>query len=290
MTIQGSCLCGTLRFEVEGPPQSMMNCHCSRCRRQHGAPFVTWATYPANALHWKQGADQVVSKVAPPGGARHFCGTCGSPAPFVMEAYGIALVPVGALDGDPGAVPKEHLFVGSKAAWYEIPDTLPQHAQFPPEFGEAPVVPDRTPAQRAADVLHGGCLCGEVTFEFRRPVAMFQCHCTRCRKSRGAAHGQNLFCALDDFSWVRGAEQVVDYKLPEARFYAVAFCGQCGASVPRVSKERRMVVIPASSLDTDPGIRTNSHIFVGSKAPWYEITDSLPQHPEGPPSFAPPPR
>lgn len=290
MATEGSCLCGTLRFEVEGPPQSMMHCHCSRCRKQHGAPFVTWATYPAQALHWKQGEEAVVSFAAPPGGARHFCGRCGSPAPFVMEAYGVALVPVGSLDGDPGAVPKEHVFVGSKAQWYDIPDSLPQHQHFPPAFGDSPGLPDPPPAQGAADAIHGTCLCGEVAFEARNPVAMFQCHCTRCRKARGAAHGANLFCALGDFHWLRGEAQVVDYKLPEARFYGVAFCGQCGASVPRVSKERGMVVIPASSLDTDPVVRTSAHIFVGSKAPWYEITDSIPQHQEGPPSFSPPPR
>jgi hypothetical protein len=124
-----------------------------------------------------------------------------------------------------------------------------------------------------------------VTYEFSQPIAMFQCHCSRCRRARGAAHGANIFCKTDNFRWKSGEELVADYKLPEAKFYAVAFCRQCGASVPRISVERGMVVIPASGLDTDPMIAPQAHIFAASKAPWYEIADSLPQFPEGPPSF-----
>jgi hypothetical protein len=107
--------------------------------------------------------------------------------------------------------------------------------------------------------------------------------------SQGARRGSaNLFCKLDDFRWTHGAERVVDYKLPEARYYGVAFCGQCGAAVPRASKERGIVVVPVSGLDTDPGILPGGHIFVASKAPWFEITDAIQQFPEGPPGFGPP--
>jgi hypothetical protein len=122
----------------------------------------------------------------------------------------------------------------------------------------------------------------------KNPIALFQCHCTRCRKARGAAHGANVFCKIDDFQWTHGEERVTDYKLPEAKYYGVAFCNQCGAAVPRVSKERGIVVVPVSGLDSDPGMRPMAHIFVGSKAPWFEITDSILQYPEAPPSFGPP--
>ena len=275
MTIQGSCLCGTLRFEVSKPFTAMLHCHCSRCRKEHGAPFATFATTPIDGLRWLAGRDAVVSYAVAPGGPRHFCGRCGSPAPSTQESMGIAFVPVGLLEGDPGMRPQGHLFVGSKAPWHAIHDDLPQHEKYPPEFGDLPGLPDPCPVEVTQGQIAGSCLCGEIAYELTNPVAMFQCHCSRCRRARGAAHGANLFC------------KTADYQLPEARFYGVAFCRRCGASVPRVSAERGVVVVPASGLDTDPGLGPTAHIFVESKAPWFQISDSLQQYPEGPPSFAP---
>jgi hypothetical protein len=71
--------------------------------------------------------------------------------------------------------------------------------------------------------------------------------------------------------------------LPEAQFFASAFCRRCGSLVPRVSRERNAAVVPAGSLDTDPGMRAQGHIFVDSKAGWDRITDQVPQFAEMPP-------
>ena len=76
---------------------------------------------------------------------------------------------------------------------------------------------------------------------------------------------------------------VVDYKLPAAARFGVAFCRQCGGSTPRVSAAGGVVVVPAGPLDTDPRMRPLAHIFVASKAPWFEITDTIPQLAEAPP-------
>jgi hypothetical protein len=289
MAIQGSCLCGTLRYEVAEPLTGMMNCHCSRCRKMHGAPFATFATTTPAALRWISGQDNVVSYAVAPGGPRHFCATCGSIAPSSLPEFNIAFISVGTLDDDPGLKPAGHFFVDSRAAWHQISDNLPQHAKYPPEFGDAPGLPDE-PRGAADGRIHGSCLCGEVAYALVNPMAMFQCHCSRCRKARSAAHGANLFCKVDDFQWLRGEQMLTDYKVPEAKFYAIAFCRQCGSAVPRVSKERGIVVVPVAGLDTDPGMRPMAHIFTASKAPWFEITDGLQQYPEGPPSFTPPPR
>ncbi|MGC4029348.1 MAG: GFA family protein [Steroidobacteraceae bacterium] len=290
MSIQGSCLCGTLRFEITGPLTAMLHCHCSRCRKQHGAPFATFATAAIDDFHWLAGEEAVDSHAVAPGGPRRFCRHCGSPAPSTAPSMGLAFIPVGLLEGDPGMRPQGHLFAGSKAGWYTIHDDLPQHDKYPPEFGNIPGLPDPEPVTAAPGRIAGSCQCGEVAYDLAKPVAMYQCHCSRCRRARGAAHGANLFCKLDDFRWLRGEDRVVDYKLPEARYYGVAFCRQCGASVPRVSAERGVVVVPVSGLDTEPGMRPMAHIFVDSKAPWFEITDELPQYPQAPPlGIAPPP-
>jgi hypothetical protein len=288
MTIQGSCLCGALRYEITGPFIDMVYCHCSRCRKQQGAPFATIGAVATGDLHWIAGESEVARFTAAPGGPRHFCPHCGSPAPIAIPQLDLTFVPVGTLEGDPGMRAQSHIFAGSRASWHVITDALPQHAGYPPQYGGGAGLPDAGPVQAHAGHVAGSCLCGDVTYEFGKPVALYQCHCTRCRKARGSAHGANLFCRIEDFHWTRGEDQVVDFALPGARFYGVAFCGKCGASVPRVSVGRGIVVIPASGLDTDPGLTPAAHIFVESKAPWFDITDDLPQHAEGPPSFVPP--
>jgi len=112
---------------------------------------------------------------------------------------------------------------------------------------------------------------------------MFLCHCSRCRQSRSAAHGANVFYDATGFHWARGAELVEEFPLPGAQYFTTAFCRDCGSELPRVSVERNIVVVPAGSLDSEPAITPAAHIFVGSKAPWFDITDELPQFAEMPP-------
>jgi hypothetical protein len=278
MAIQGSCLCSTLRYEIEGPFLLMLSCHCSMCRKHHGAPFVTFAAAPIEAFRWLSGENAVRGYASSPNGKRAFCTVCGSVAPLPMIEAGIVVVPAGELDGDPGIRPQCHIFTGSKAPWYTISDSLPQHETYSPQFGDA------TPVERPAVAAEpgktfGSCLCAEVAYEITAPaMAMYQCHCSRCRKARGAAHGANLFYPLDSLRWIRGEEDVVDYKLPQAQRFGVSFCRQCGGATPRVSAlGGGGIVVPAGALDTDPGMRPMAHIFVGSKAPWFEITDQIPQ-------------
>ena len=289
MAIQGSCLCGAVRFEVTGPLTAMLNCHCSRCRKQHGAPFATYGTTAIGDLHWLAGEENVVTYTAEGAGPRSYCKHCGSPVPITAPPMGVAYIPVGLTEGELGMKPQGHMFVGSKASWHEITDSLPQHEKYPAEFGDIPTLPDRPPVQVAPGKIAGSCLCDEVAWEFSNPIAMYQCHCSRCRRGRGAAHGANVFCKLENFQWTRGEELVIEYKPPDASRFAVAFCSKCGGSVPRVAKAGGVAVIPASALDTDPGIRPVANIFVASKATWFEITDKYPQYPEGPPGSAPTP-
>ncbi len=146
------------------------------------------------------------------------------------------------------------MFVGSKAPWYHVTDSLPQHATFPPEFGGAKPIERPFVAPRPG-LTSGSCLCGDVAYEIEgAPVAMYQCHCSRCRKSRSAAHGANLFYRLENFRWLSGESQVADYKVPEALRFAVAFCRRCGGATPKVARERGIVIVPAAPLDTDPGM------------------------------------
>ncbi|MGP0087556.1 MAG: GFA family protein [Steroidobacteraceae bacterium] len=75
----------------------------------------------------------------------------------------------------------------------------------------------------------------------------------------------------------------INYRLPNTQRFGNSFCRICGSPMPRAVPTRDVVLIPAGVLDDDPKVRTNYHIYVGSNAPWHEITDNLPQYPEGPP-------
>ena len=185
MAIQGSCLCGTLKYEISAPFTMMMSCHCSMCRKHHGAPFATFAAAPIEGFHWLSGEEAVSYYASSPGSRRGFCSVCGSIAPMLMKEMGMAVIPAGTLQGDPGIRPQGHLFVGSKAPWHTISDSLPQHQQYPPEWGDMPSVQRPTVAPEPGKTL-GSCLCGEVAYEMSgRPVMMYQCHCTDTQRRDG---------------------------------------------------------------------------------------------------------
>ena len=281
--IEGTCLCGALRYEIDGPLTSMMNCHCSMCRKQHGVAFATYAVAPASGFRWIAGEDEVVRYQSSAQGSRAFCGRCGSIAPTALPSMGIVFAPAGNLVGELGLHPEGHMFVGSKAPWHAITDHLPQHEVYPPGFpAEGVPRPQVVPRE---GVTEGSCLCGDVAYEIRgEPMRMINCHCERCRLGRSAAHATNVFYKVDAFRFTRGESGVREYKVPDAKFHTVAFCSRCGSKVPRISAERGIVVVPAGSLDTDPGIRPMAHIFVANKAPWFDITDTLPQFAQMPPA------
>ena len=282
--LHGSCLCGDVAWEAASPPQFMSHCHCSMCRKMHGTAFGTYVGTAAEGFRWTRGDGGITRFVSSPGGGRRFCSRCGSPLP-VGPAEGNMFLPAGGLDDDPGVRPMVHIFVASKAPWYDLADSLPRFDAFPPGVGQAVErpAPPSVPAGRA----RGSCLCDTVTWEVDgAPARMANCHCARCRKARGAAHATNAFWPLGAFRWLSGEAAVRRYRVPEAQYFANCFCGTCGAKTPRLDPSRDLAVVPAGALDHDPGLRPQMHIFVASKAPWYEISDDLPRHHGAPASAA----
>jgi len=131
--LTGSCLCAGVRYEIEGTLTEVRNCHCSICRKAHGAAFRSRASVRAKDFRWTSGEQSITWYESSPGTHRGFCSRCGSPLLSRFddrpEVYGL---PLGCLDLDPGVRPAMHIFVGSKAPWYEIGDSLPQFEEFPP--------------------------------------------------------------------------------------------------------------------------------------------------------------
>jgi hypothetical protein len=278
---RGSCLCGDVAYEIAGPFLEAHHCHCSMCRKEHGTPYATYGIAPASGMQWLRGRAQIARFESSEGFYRAFCPRCGSLLPGA-EFQGLVFIPLGNLDGDPGVRPEMHIFAASSPPWWELRDPLPQHAEFPPGFG-APVHPTRQPVD-APGRPRGSCLCGRVAFVLEgEPLRAWSCYCSRCRKARAAAHGTNLFVALDGLRFTRGEGELERYKVPGAKYFMQVFCRHCGSSMPRVDRERGIAVVPMGALDDDPGIRPQGHIFVGSKAPWVEIHDDLPRHDEAAP-------
>ncbi|HZP40126.1 MAG TPA: GFA family protein [Candidatus Binatia bacterium] len=278
-----SCLCGDVGWEVEGAIPFMSHCHCGRCRKAHGTAFATYVTALADRFRTTRGAERVVGWESSPGFLRKFCGRCGSVVPGTPGGDGQVFLPAGSFLDDPGVRPMLHIFVASKAPWYEIPDQLPRFEAFPPGI-DVPVLPDRPPVDPPGP-LRGSCLCGAVAFVVTGPLGPPRnCHCSRCRRARSAAHASNVGTSVDGVRFTRGADLLASYKVPEAKFFTQTFCRICGSKLPRVDPSRNLTVVPLGALDDDPGVGPAMHIFVSAKAPWFEIADRLPQYAEYPPS------
>ena len=133
-------------------------------------------------------------------------------------------------------------------------------------------------------MLTGGCLCGGVRYEVSAPpMFMAHCHCGECRKWSGAAHSTNVGVPPAQFRIVQGTDLLRPYRHEDRK--DIGFCSRCGSSLFTTNDwdaptEASGINIRAGTLDDDPGVRPLFHIYVGSKAPWHEITDDLPQYEE----------
>lgn len=134
MRLNGSCLCGQIRYRIHGPLSGVLNCHCSMCRKAHGAAFRTRAAVRSEDFEWLSGHDLLSYFESSPGERRTFCSRCGANLVTIFDNdpdwLGFAL---GTLDDDPGIKPQMHVFVGSKAPWHDITDDLPQWQAVPTE-------------------------------------------------------------------------------------------------------------------------------------------------------------
>ena len=132
VAIRGGCLCGGVRYEITGPLRNADHCHCSMCRRQHGAAFATYADFHPGDFKWICGEEQVKVYQTPAGAGWCFCSGCGSSLAGTEQGR-ITSITLGTVEGDPGIRPESHIFVGSRAMWYEINDDLPQFEERPPD-------------------------------------------------------------------------------------------------------------------------------------------------------------
>ena len=124
--------------------------------------------------------------------------------------------------------------------------------------------------------LIGKCFCGAVQYvvpdEFRYAM---NCHCSNCRRTTGSAFKPFAGIEREKFTVTQGQDGLLIYGGDKAHD---AHCGKCGSLLYSVVRDGAWVHVTMGTLVDNPAIRPGRHIFVGSKAPWFTITDDLPQH------------
>ncbi len=131
-------------------------------------------------------------------------------------------------------------------------------------------------------MIHGSCMCGGVKYEISGMLTdVRNCHCSMCRKLQGSAFRSRATVQAAEFKFIRGEDLITYYESSKGTYRG--FCSVCGSPIHSKFDEKPSVYgLPLGPLDDDPNARPGMHIHVASKAPWFEITDSLPQFAEGP--------
>ena len=132
--ITGRCECGRIRYEAGGDIKDFSHCHCSQCRRLHGAAYATFAGISRDKFRYVSGETDIKIYASSESNDRVFCTECGSNILVDSKQEPEALyISMSTVDGDPPRPTGYHAFVGSKAPWHEITDDLEQYDTEPPE-------------------------------------------------------------------------------------------------------------------------------------------------------------
>jgi hypothetical protein len=132
MMHSGSCLCGAVRYEIDGDLGPMGMCHCKRCQKASGTAFNAVAEV-ATADFRLEGRDAVVEYLSSPGVYRAFCGRCGSPLYSRRDATpDFIRLRIGTLDTPVTGRPAAQIFTAEKAEWHDLDESIPSYAERPP--------------------------------------------------------------------------------------------------------------------------------------------------------------
>ena len=132
--IQGHCECKRVSYEADCEISDFSHCHCSQCRRMHGAAYATFAEVKSDKFRYLSGEEYLKKYASSDDHERVFCGNCGSNILVSVDGYPDDLyLSMGAVNGNPSHPEAYHIFVGSKAPWHKITDASVQYDEFQPE-------------------------------------------------------------------------------------------------------------------------------------------------------------
>ena len=131
--LKGSCLCGNIRFEYSGELGSITQCHCIQCRKSNGTAFAANCSIDRSQFNIVDGEDSIKEYESTTGKYRAFCNNCGSPIYSRRDSLPDKLrLRIGLVDSEIDQKPAFHIFIASKAEWYEICDEIPQYSGIEP--------------------------------------------------------------------------------------------------------------------------------------------------------------
>ena len=130
--LEGGCLCGDVRYTVEGEPQRFYHCHCSRCRKATGTGHAS-NLFVQGTLAWNRGEELIVSFKLPEAErfTNTFCSRCGARLPRFIKALGTVFIPAGSLDSETSFIPQARIFMGSRANWSCTTPSIQEFAEYP---------------------------------------------------------------------------------------------------------------------------------------------------------------
>ena len=133
--VSGSCLCGSVQYEIKGDANRFYHCHCQRCRKTTGSGHASnILVTPESSLSWKQG-EELLKTFKVPDAERFyncFCSNCGSPLPRVVPQLGGIVIPAGTLNDEPPIKPQARIFWKSRTSWSCSGDNLPTFDEYMP--------------------------------------------------------------------------------------------------------------------------------------------------------------
>jgi hypothetical protein len=131
--LEGSCMCGTVKFRIRPPFSKFVHCHCSRCRKATGAAHASNIYLAPEQITWLTGQEAIgrFNLVSSLSFARWFCIRCGAPVPRLSRSGKTVVVPAGSLDDHPLEKPLARIFCNSEAPWACGADDLPRHSDYP---------------------------------------------------------------------------------------------------------------------------------------------------------------
>ena len=132
------------------------------------------------------------------------------------------------------------------------------------------------PEKPTPRTLSGKCYCGAVQYAVADVFGYAaNCHCSNCRRTTGSAFKPFAGIEREKFALTAGADKLLIFGEENGHD---AHCRRCGSLLYSLVRDGAFVHVAMGTLVDDPAIRPSCHIFVGSKAPWFTITDNLPQY------------
>ena len=125
----GSCLCGKVKYEIQGQVGDIVHCHCETCRKAHASAFSSVAAVQDVDFNLT-GREWLNSYESSKGKTRYFCSACGSQIYAKRDGTEHIVLRLGTLDSDPESKEISHIWVSQQASWYSINNDLPEYSEF----------------------------------------------------------------------------------------------------------------------------------------------------------------